>query len=52
MTINLPEILRSCGIRMANQFGKKALMPKGPQGQKRPADFIGNAVQVTKIAKR
>jgi hypothetical protein len=25
-------------------------MPKGPQGQKRPADVIGNAVMVMKIA--
>ena len=25
-------------------------MPRGPQGQKRPADVIGNAVMVAKIA--
>ena len=25
-------------------------MPKGPQGQKRPADAIGNAVQIARIA--
>jgi hypothetical protein len=25
-------------------------MPRGPQGQKRPADIIGNAVMVAKIA--
>ena len=25
-------------------------MPKGPQGQKRPADVIGNAVRVAQIA--
>jgi len=25
-------------------------MPKGPQGQKRPADVIGNAVMVGKLA--
>ena len=25
-------------------------MPKGPQGQKRPGDVIGNAVHVMKIA--
>lgn len=25
-------------------------MPKGPKGQKRPADVIGNAVKVVKIA--
>jgi hypothetical protein len=27
-----------------------ASMPKGPQGQKRPADVIGNAVKVMRIA--
>jgi hypothetical protein len=25
-------------------------MPKGPQGQKRPADVVGNAVHVMRIA--
>ena len=25
-------------------------MPKGPQGQKRPADVIGNAVRIMRIA--
>ena len=25
-------------------------MPKGPQGQRRPADAIGNAVHIAKIA--
>ena len=25
-------------------------MPKGPQGQKRPADMIGNAIKVARIA--
>ena len=25
-------------------------MPKGPQGQKRPADVIGNAIMVARIA--
>lgn len=25
-------------------------MPRGPQGQKRPADVIGNAVLIAKIA--
>jgi hypothetical protein len=25
-------------------------MPKGPQGQKRPADVIGNAVKVMRLA--
>ena len=27
-------------------------MPKGPKGQKRPADVIGNAVRVMQIATR
>ncbi len=26
------------------------MMPKGPKGEKRPADVIGNAVKVMKIA--
>lgn len=25
-------------------------MPRGPQGQKRPADVIGNAIMIAKIA--
>ena len=25
-------------------------MPRGPQGQKRPADVVGNAVKVMRIA--
>ena len=29
-----------------------ASMPKGPRGEKRPADVIGNAVHVMKIATR
>jgi hypothetical protein len=28
----------------------EARMPKGPKGQKRPADVIGNAVKVMRIA--
>jgi hypothetical protein len=32
----------------ANIFGVD--MPRGPKGQKRPADVIGNAVKVMKIA--
>src|SRR5581483_1848946 len=30
--------------------GRKRRMPKGAQGQKRPADVIGNAVHVMRIA--
>ncbi|MEO0625222.1 MAG: hypothetical protein AAF183_24035 [Pseudomonadota bacterium] len=29
---------------------RREMMPKGPQGQRRPADVIGNAVIVAKIA--
>ncbi len=29
---------------------KKLRMPRGPKGEKRPADVIGNAVHVMKIA--
>jgi hypothetical protein len=28
----------------------EALMPRGPRGEKRPADVIGNAVKVMRIA--
>ena len=31
-------------------FGGAKAMPKGPKGQKRPADVIGDAVRVMKIA--
>jgi len=27
-------------------------MPRGPKGEKRPADVIGNAVKVMRIAKK
>lgn len=30
--------------------GGASRMPRGPQGQKRPADVIGNAVRVMRIA--
>ena len=26
------------------------MMPRGPKGEKRPADAIGNAIMITKIA--
>ena len=32
------------------KFATIGSMPKGPQGQKRPADVIGNAVKIAKIA--
>jgi hypothetical protein len=31
-------------------FGAAKKMPRGPKGQKRPADIIGNAVCVMEIA--
>ena len=31
-------------------FGAAKRVPKGPRGQKRPADVIGNAVRVMEIA--
>jgi hypothetical protein len=33
-----------------NRSGNEDDMPKGPQGQKRPADLIGCAVMVAQIA--
>ena len=32
------------------QANKSEQMPKGPQGQRRPADLIGNAVRIAQIA--
>ena len=49
------EILFGTGPRAAytmlgvKQFLKGANMPKGPQGQKRPADTVANAIRVAKI---
>ena len=44
----------SCGFASTAKSGCGMLcakhMPKGPKGQKRPADVIGNAVTVMKIA--
>ena len=34
----------------ASTQGGWQFMPKGPKGQKRPADVIGNAVKVMRIA--
>jgi hypothetical protein len=38
---DLPLSVATCHINV---------MPKGPQGQKRPADVVGNAVHVMRIA--
>lgn len=37
-------------VASAEVRGYPKSMPKGPQGQKRPADLIGNAVLVGRIA--
>ncbi len=37
-------------IGYATQRERSAKMPKGPRGEKRPADVIGNAVKVMWIA--
>jgi hypothetical protein len=34
----------------AKQFLRKPAMPKGPRGEKRPADVIGAAVRVARIS--
>ena len=32
------------------QRKRRTMMPRGPKGEKRPADAIGNAVMIAKIA--
>ena len=45
------RLAASGSMRKANQsVTAESDMPKGPKGQKRPADVIGNAVLVAKIA--
>jgi hypothetical protein len=47
----MPATMRSFGDQTARWFGKRgASLPKGPDGQKRPADAIGRAVMVARIA--
>jgi hypothetical protein len=36
--------------RQARQIEDVNLMPRGPKGERRPADVIGNAVHVMKVA--
>lgn len=38
------------GIAKQTDLLYGAAMPKGPQGQKRPADVIGNAIRIARIA--
>ena len=42
--------MKSDPLGIAIQSCDSSYMPKGPQGQKRPADVIGNAVRVMRIA--
>ena len=35
---------------MASKKTGQILMPRGPRGEKRPADVIGNAVRIMRIA--
>jgi hypothetical protein len=37
-------------MEAARKFGRSAVMPKGPNGEKRPADAVGLAVLIGKIA--
>ena len=43
MSADLPTVMAWASLGVPT-------MPKGPQGQKRPADVIGNAVKVMRIA--
>src|SRR5271169_4500240 len=48
-------ILSGCGSsslmnRPGSYWPKRLIMPRGPRGEKRPADVIGNAVHVMRIA--
>ena len=38
------------GLNRSNDHAIIRFMPKGPQGQKRPADVIGAAIKIAKIA--
>ena len=38
------------GLAIDQQLWHNRFMPKGPKGQKRPADVIGCAIKVAKIA--
>lgn len=43
-------VWKGASISTSFQMRYYTFMPKGPQGQKRPADVIGNAVHVMRIA--
>ena len=52
MSDEVTEIMRGAANRLRDLIEKveKNTVPKGPKGQKRPADVIGNAVKVMRIA--
>ena len=41
---------RKSPLLSGKERGKEATMPRGPNGEKRPADVVGCAVTVAKIA--
>jgi hypothetical protein len=43
-------VLEAAAARSGWRGGRTAEMPKGPKGEKRPADAVGNAVRVMRIA--
>ena len=47
MLLSTMRLSEECTLSTPRAFHT---MPKGPQGQKRPADVIGNAVHVMRIA--
>ena len=47
---NSTDLRAPCGASTINQEARGQIMPKGPKGEKRPADVIGAAVKVAKIA--
>jgi hypothetical protein len=50
--MRLPKLSRGLTgtASLRSMFGGAKTMPKGPKGQKRPADVIGNAIRVARIA--
>jgi len=42
--------MRLMGLDTLSSVSTRTKMPKGPKGQKHPADVIGNAVRVMEIA--
>ena len=50
--MDISQILISCRQRrnIGPQRERRTMMPRGAKGEKRPADAIGNAVMIAKIA--